>query len=143
QDPAFREANVRGLERLAAATSSGPPVIVGCGAPAEGGEGWWNAAAVLADGEVRALVGKAALDPRWGEERDFVAGAGTAVVELAGARIAVHVGEAPWEREPSAWGDAQLVVNLAASPYELGLPERRLCDLQRLAREAGVPVVSA
>jgi NAD+ synthase (glutamine-hydrolysing) len=91
----------------------------------------YNAAAVLADGEVVAVYHKMYL-PNYGvfdEQRYFQAGSEAAIFELNGVPIGVTICEDIWEPGPPATTEAlagaQLIVNLSASPYRAGFGRGR------------------
>jgi NAD+ synthase (glutamine-hydrolysing) len=86
----------------------------------------YNSAAVLADGEVRAIYRKVHL-PNYGvfdEERYFQAGAGGAVLDIGDERVGLTVCEDIWEPGPPASDEAlagaALILNISASPYHAG-----------------------
>jgi NAD+ synthase (glutamine-hydrolysing) len=86
----------------------------------------YNAAAVLADGEVAAVYRKLYL-PNYGvfdEQRYFQSGAEAGIFELNGIPIGLSVCEDIWEPGPPAMTEAlagaQVIVNLSASPYRVG-----------------------
>jgi NAD+ synthase (glutamine-hydrolysing) len=86
----------------------------------------YNAAAVLADGEVAAVYRKLYL-PNYGvfdEQRYFQSGAEAGIFELNGIPIGLSICEDIWEPGPPAMTEAlagaQVIVNLSASPYRVG-----------------------
>jgi NAD+ synthase (glutamine-hydrolysing) len=86
----------------------------------------YNAAAVLADGEIAAVYRKMYL-PNYGvfdEQRYFQSGAEAGIFELNGIPIGLSVCEDIWEPGPPAMTEAlagaQVIVNLSASPYRVG-----------------------
>jgi NAD+ synthase (glutamine-hydrolysing) len=92
----------------------------------ERAEDVYNAAAVLADGEVAAVYRKMYL-PNYGvfdEQRYFQSGAEAGIFELNGIPIGLSVCEDIWEPGPPAMTEAlagaQVIVNLSASPYRVG-----------------------
>jgi NAD+ synthase (glutamine-hydrolysing) len=92
----------------------------------ERAEDVYNAAAVLADGEVAAVYRKMYL-PNYGvfdEQRYFQSGAEAGIFELNGIAIGLSVCEDIWEPGPPAMTEAlagaQVIVNLSASPYRVG-----------------------
>jgi NAD+ synthase (glutamine-hydrolysing) len=92
----------------------------------EAAEDVYNAAAVLADGEVAAVYRKMYL-PNYGvfdEQRYFQSGAEAGVFELNGIPIGITICEDIWEPGPPAMTEAlagaQVIVNLSASPYRIG-----------------------
>jgi NAD+ synthase (glutamine-hydrolysing) len=85
-----------------------------------------NAAAVLADGDVRGIYRKMLL-PNYGvfdERRYFQPGTTPSVIELNGARIGVTICEDIWfpgaPASIEALSGARLIVNPSASPYHRG-----------------------
>src|SRR5918996_812898 len=88
----------------------------------------YNAAAVLADGEVAAVYRKIYL-PNYGvfdEQRYFQSGDEAALIELGdgGTSVGLTICEDIWEPGPpattEALGGAQVIANLSASPYHAG-----------------------
>ncbi len=86
----------------------------------------YNAIAVLAHGEVRAVYRKTRL---WNygvadEQRYFQAGDGGAVIDLGAARVGLTICEDIWVPGPpeadEALAGASLIVNPSASPYHAG-----------------------
>ncbi|GAC1524227.1 MAG: NAD+ synthase [Thermoleophilaceae bacterium] len=101
----------------------------------------YNAAAVLADGEIAGIYRKMSL-PNYGvfdEQRYFQAGTEPRLIELNGVTIGVTVCEDIWEPGPPATTEAlagaQVVVNLSASPYHAGKPLERERMLVQRARD--------
>jgi NAD+ synthase (glutamine-hydrolysing) len=91
----------------------------------------YNAAAVLADGEVVAVYRKMYL-PNYGvfdEQRYFQSGSEAGIFELNGVPIGVSVCEDIWEPGPPAMTEAlagaHVIVNLSASPYRAGYGHAR------------------
>jgi NAD+ synthase (glutamine-hydrolysing) len=123
----FLDAADTALRELAAQTH-GIAAIVGF---PEKAEDVYNAAAVLADGEVVAVYRKMYL-PNYGvfdEQRYFQAGPEAAIVEVNGIPIGISICEDIWEPGPPAMSEAlagaQVIVNLSASPYRAGYGARR------------------
>ena len=101
----------------------------------------YNAAAVLADGEVAAVYRKMHL-PNYGvfdEQRYFQAGAEPAIFELNGVTIGLTICEDIWEPGPPATTEAlagaQVIVNLSASPYHARQGRRARADARPAARD--------
>jgi NAD+ synthase (glutamine-hydrolysing) len=101
----------------------------------------FNAAAVLADGEVRAIYRKMHL-PNYGvfdELRYFQGGEHPALIEVDGVLVGLTVCEDIWQPGPpasvEALAGAQLLVNISASPYEHGKPRRREQMIVQRARD--------
>ena len=118
----FLDAVAGALEELAAQTHGIATVV---GFP-ERAEDVYNAAAVLADGEVAGVYRKMYL-PNYGvfdEQRYFQSGSEAVIVELNGVPVGITICEDLWEPGPPAMtealGGAQVIVNLSASPYRAG-----------------------
>jgi NAD+ synthase (glutamine-hydrolysing) len=86
----------------------------------------FNAAAVCADGEVKAVYRKRFL-PNYGvfdEDRYFAPGRDLVLVELGETQIGVTVCEDMWQPGPPATdlalAGAELLVNVSASPFHVG-----------------------
>src|SRR5215212_804575 len=106
----------------------------------------FNAAAVLADGEIKAVYRKMHL-PNYGvfdEVRYFQAGEQPALVEIDGVLVGLTVCEDIWQPGPpasiEALAGAQLVVNISASPYDHGKPQRRESMIVQRARDYLAPM---
>jgi NAD+ synthetase len=141
---ALPDAIAAGLEKIRLA-SDGIHIVVGHPEFTEAGV--YNAASVFRDGQRVALARKQLL-PNYGvfdEKRHFIAGAaGTAVFELDGHRIGLCICEDVWGPAPAASAKAagaDLLLNINASPYNLGKPAERLGVLQARTRETGLPIV--
>jgi NAD+ synthase (glutamine-hydrolysing) len=127
----------RELERLAAQTQ-GIAAIVGF---PERAEDVYNAAALIAGGEIHAIYRKVYL-PNYGvfdEQRYFQSGPGGAVVEIGGATVGLSICEDIWEPGPPASEEARagatLIVNVSASPYHAGKGAERERMLAQRARD--------
>ena len=123
----FLDAADVALRELAAQTHG---IVAVVGFP-EKAEDVYNAAAVLADGEVVAVYRKMYL-PNYGvfdEQRYFQAGPEAAIVDVNGIPIGISICEDIWEPGPPAMSEAlagaQVIVNLSASPYRAGYGARR------------------
>ena len=107
-------------------------VLVGC--PYPDGD-LYNAAAVLANGKVVTIYRKQYL-PNYAvfdEQRYFTSGDQAIVIDINGNRIGLTICEDIWHSGgPAQWeaidGEAQLIVNLSASPYHRtkGLERERM-----------------
>jgi NAD+ synthase (glutamine-hydrolysing) len=113
----------------------------------EGSDDVYNAAAVLADGELVAVYRKMFL-PNYGvfdEHRYFRPGNEAALIEVNGAVIGITICEDIWEPGPPASSEAlagaQVIVNLSASPYHAGKPHEREQMLVQRARDNLAAVV--
>jgi len=123
----FLDAADAALRELASQTHGIAAVV---GYP-EQAEDVYNSAAVLADGDVVATYRKMYL-PNYGvfdEQRYFQSGAEAAIVELNGIPLGLSICEDIWEPGPPAMtealGGAQVIVNLSASPYRMGVGAKR------------------
>ncbi len=149
-DSAFVARAVEITEEIARELGDGPPVILGTVAPSGGATpghpGLWNAAALLQEGRVAALVPKRLLpaydvfhEPRW-----FNSGAASPPVEIAGRHLGLLVCEDLWDEgypvHPGAdllASGAEILIAISSSPFRTGILDRRLHH----ARRQGAPVV--
>jgi NAD+ synthase (glutamine-hydrolysing) len=106
----------------------------------------FNSAAVLGDGDVQAIYRKMHL-PNYGvfdEHRYFQEGEQPALIEVDGVLVGLTICEDIWQPGPPAsvetLAGAQLILNISASPYERGKPERRERMIQQRARDYLAPV---
>lgn len=146
--PDFIAANARVMEELSREVS-GITAIVGYAEPVAQPVGRAiaaNAAAVLADGEVRQVYRKRLL-PNYGvfdEYRTFRNGTGPLVAQVSGHRIGLTVCEDCWEPDSEVAGElapgADLIVNLSASPYHRGKAREREEIFRRVASDERRPV---
>jgi NAD+ synthase (glutamine-hydrolysing) len=138
-EPGFVEGNLLALEKVAAATQRCASVV---GFVEEDGD-LYNAAAVLAAGEVRAIVRKQLL-PNYGvfdERRYFAPGEKPdQLFSIAGVRVGVTICEDAWSPSGPVGrlgeGGAELVVTLNASPYRAGILAQRERMLATRAADA-------
>jgi NAD+ synthase (glutamine-hydrolysing) len=107
----------------------------------------YNAAAVLADGQVAAVYRKVYL-PNYSvfdEQRYFQSGDEGAVIELNGVPVGLTICEDIWEPGPPATDEAlagaRVIVNLSASPYHAGKGLEREAMLVQRARDNNVAVL--
>jgi NAD+ synthase (glutamine-hydrolysing) len=101
----------------------------------------YNACAVCADGEVRAVYRKRFL-PNYGvfdEDRYFAPGRELVLVELGGATVGLTICEDMWQPGPPATdlalAGAELLVNISASPFHIGKEVEREEMLVTRARD--------
>ncbi len=146
--------------RLSAA-SAGITLVVGTALPNRGqvdgvpNRPALNAAEVFADGEHRGTVIKRLLPTYdvFDEDRYFEPGQSTQVFEVAGRRVGVTICEDIWSDDEHGvrrydvdpvdalvGAGADVIVNLSASPFDLGKASRRFRLVSDIAREHGVPV---
>jgi NAD+ synthase (glutamine-hydrolysing) len=125
------------LDRIAQATHG---IVALVGFP-ERAEDVYNACAVLADGEVKAIYRKIFL-PNYGvfdEQRYFQSGPGGGLIELGDVTIGLSVCEDIWEPGPPASDEAlagaTVLVNISASPYHAGKGLERERMLIQRARD--------
>jgi NAD+ synthase (glutamine-hydrolysing) len=138
-EPGFVEGNLLALEKVAAATQHCAAIV---GFVEEDGD-LYNAAAVCAEGEVRAVVRKQLL-PNYGvfdERRYFVPGTNRDQLFLiGGVRVGVTVCEDAWSPLGPVGrlgaGGAELVVTINASPYRAGILAQRERMLATRAADA-------
>ena len=131
--PSFVRENLRQLQQLARRL---PPLVAVVGF-VDGDDDIYNAAAVVAGGEVRGVYRKTLL-PNYGvfdEFRYFAPGERALVVAYGPHRIGINICEDIWypdgpARVQSLAGGAQVLVNISSSPYHQGkvaARERMLC----------------
>jgi NAD+ synthase (glutamine-hydrolysing) len=135
--PGFIRAARLSLEQIAAETT-GVTVLVGT--PHFDGD-LYNACAVCADGEVKAIYRKRFL-PNYGvfdEERYFAAGRDLVLLRFGEALAGLTVCEDMWQPGPPATdlalAGAQLLVNVSASPFHVGKEREREEMFQQRARD--------
>jgi NAD+ synthase (glutamine-hydrolysing) len=135
--PGFIRAARLSLEQIAAETTGITALV---GTPHFDGD-LYNACAVLADGEVKAIYRKRFL-PNYGvfdEERYFAAGRELVLLRLGEALAGVTVCEDMWQPGPPATdlalAGAQLLVNVSASPFHVGKEREREEMFQQRARD--------
>jgi NAD+ synthase (glutamine-hydrolysing) len=131
-------ADVRGALEDVAAEAQGIVALVGF---PERAEDVFNTAAVLAEGEVKALYRKVYL-PNYGvfdEHRYFQTGSGGALLEIGDVKVGLTVCEDIWEPGPPASDEAlagaTLLINISASPYHMGKGGERERMLAQRARD--------
>lgn len=106
----------------------------------------YNAAGVIRNGLLVAEYFKAEL-PNYSvfdEKRYFTPGEHPCVVEVAGIPVGLTICEDIWLREPAqkaADAGARMLLNLNASPYQVGKGKEREQVVSRRAREIGLPVL--
>jgi NAD+ synthase (glutamine-hydrolysing) len=139
----FADAARAALEDLAVAARD---IVALVGFP-ERADDLYNAAAVLADGQLRAVYRKMFL-PNYGvfdEHRYFQEGTEPALIEVNGVGVGLTICEDIWEPGPPASSEAlsgaQVIVNLSASPYHAGKPLEREQMLVQRARDNLAAVV--
>ncbi|WP_370678885.1 NAD+ synthase [Comamonas sp. GB3 AK4-5] len=150
--PAFQAACDRELARIAQATQAWPglTLVVGhpCVVPLESEQRRYNTASVLRQGQVERSYHKQCL-PNYSvfdEQRHFVAGAHSCVVDVAGVNVGLLICEDAWQSAPATAAKAegaQLLAVLNASPFHHHKQEERERVLAQRAAETGLPLVYA
>jgi NAD+ synthase (glutamine-hydrolysing) len=141
--PQFISDNLTELKKIAARTT-GITVITGF-VDAEKNS-LYNAAAVIADGRIADIYHKIFL-PNYGvfdEHRYFKSGKRFPVYHIAGAKIGINICEDIWHREGpariQALAGAEVIININASPYEMGKPAVRERIVKERSSENGVMI---
>ncbi|MCK9248733.1 MAG: NAD+ synthase [Solirubrobacteraceae bacterium] len=126
------------LDEIAAGVRGTVAVV---GFPERGVNAVYNSAAVIADGEVRAIARKVRL-PNYGvfdEYRYFGAGDGATIVHVDGVSVAITICEDLWLPDgpaaAAAGAGATVIVNTSASPYHRGKGHQRERMLAQRARD--------
>ena len=153
--PDFAAAGLSHLDRLVKATK-GIGIVFGAvtGAETEQGPGLFNTAILCDGGEILVEARKCALSGCgiFNERKYFKRGSGISPFSYKGHRIGLTIGEDIWDdRVPTASGQdradvigpmvqagADLIINIAASPYCSGKQERKTDILARTAERHGV-----
>ncbi|MSS71078.1 MAG: NAD+ synthase [Candidatus Latescibacteria bacterium] len=141
--PRFVDASVRTLRRIAA-EARGIVAVVGF---ADRGDDIYNAAGILADGQVVDVYHKRFL-PNYGvfdEDRYFRAGTTAPVYRLGGMSLGVNICEDIWypggpARDQALFGDADVILNISSSPYSAGKGVIRASMLATRAMDCGAVV---
>ena len=142
--PDFYRACAAQLDALAGAAPL--PMVIGW--PEESGGERYNAASLLADGQVVATYRKLRL-PNYevfDEERYFAAGHEPCVLELNGVRCGLAICADVWESgaaEAAAQAGAELMLTLNASPFHMNKQARRYEVLRDRVAATGIPVIYA
>jgi len=151
----FVPANLESLQSVHAAVGSAA-WIVGCVQPnpSPTGRPFFNAAAILEKNRPARFVFKTLLPTYdvFNEARYFEPNAAVAPVEIAGQLVGITICEDIWTSEnlPRRFystdpvetlvaAGAASILNLSASPFQLGKPALRRQMLQSLAKKHGVP----
>ena len=142
--PDFYRACAAQLDALARASPL--PMIIGY--PEESLGQRYNAASLLADGQVVATYRKHRL-PNYevfDEERYFAAGREPCVIELKGVRCGLAICADVWESgaaESAVQAGAELMLSLNASPFHMNKQARRYEVLRDRVAATGKPVIYA
>jgi NAD+ synthetase len=154
----FVERNLAALDELAPKVS-GITAIVGFvdRNPLPEGKPLYNAAAVIAEGQIISIHYKSLLPTYdvFDEDRYFEPAKGNAPVKIGGKRVAITICEDIWtdeicgprklyHKDPLAEMSKKqldLIVNISASPYFVGKEKMRIELLKNQAAAYGVPVI--
>jgi NAD+ synthase (glutamine-hydrolysing) len=146
EDLLLREHFLTDTGRALHALAAGAQGIVAVVGFPERAQAVYNAAAVLADGEVRRIYRKVHL-PNYGvfdEQRYFTAGHEGATIDVGDCRVGLTVCEDLWlpgtPATEEARAGARLIVNVSASPYHAGKGLEREQLFADRAREHGVAI---
>jgi NAD+ synthase (glutamine-hydrolysing) len=136
----------RAAERLEELAEAAEDVVALVGYP-QLRDDVYNAAAVLADGQVQAVYHKTYL-PNYGvfdEQRYFQQGSEPALIEVDGVPVGLTICEDIWQPGPPATSEAlagaQVIANISASPYHAGKGREREQMLAQRARDNLAAVV--
>jgi len=149
--------NVAAVKNLAQ-RCKGIAALVGFAQPAPAGTGrpLQNAAALLADGQVRQVHVKTLLPTYdvFDETRYFQPGPAAQCVEVAGRKVGLSVCEDLWDAvalgrqlygidpiDQLMQQDAKVIINMAASPYQMGKAQLREDLFSRQAVRSGAAIV--
>ena len=140
--PQFLADNIAEIRRISKKVNDMTAIVgfVDCGRNGE----IYNAAAVLHNGEILDIYHKIML-PNYGvfdEVRYFTPGGRIPVYRMQGTRFGINICEDIWHAEgPLKWqacAGVELIININASPYEVGKPQTRATLIQQRAVEHNV-----
>jgi NAD+ synthase (glutamine-hydrolysing) len=154
----FVESNLRALHEIAAQSKS-MGIVLGFVEqnPGKEGKNFFNSAAFLAEGKIQAVVHKTLLPTYdvFDEDRYFESGESTRLVPFKGRTLGISICEDAWNSE-DFWSrplystdpirtqvekGADLLINISASPYEMGKPRLRFQMLLDHVHKHRVPLV--
>lgn len=142
--PAFVAACATAITAFAREVKDGPAVLLGTPWRQDGK--LYNAAALLASGEIAALRFKHEL-PNYGvfdEKRVFAAGPCPGPIAFKGVRLGVMVCEDMWfmdSAETLQESGAELIITINGSPYESDKLGQRLLLARERVKETGLPLL--
>ena len=141
--PQFIEDNIAAVRKISSRTKD-ITAIVGF---VDRNDCLYNAAAVIADGKIKDVYHKIIL-PNYGvfdEFRYFKPGKRFPVYGINGVQVGINICEDIWHREGPAHtqsrAGAEVIININASPYEMGKPSVREKILEERSRENSVIIV--
>lgn len=151
----FVPRNLEALEHISASVGQVPLVVGFVDLHPGTGKPFYNSAALIQSGRVLAKIAKTNLPTYdvFDEARYFEPATSHEPVEVCGLKVGITLCEDIWT-EPFLPGNlyhhspaeilvkkgAQLILNLSASPFTLGKPERRIEMLANVARALNVPI---
>ena len=154
----FVESNLRALQEIAAHSGS-MGIVLGFvdRNPKKEGRDFHNSAAFLAGGKIQAVIHKTLLPTYdvFDEDRYFESSEGVRLVKFGGRTLGISICEDAWNSEdfwskPLYSSDpilaqvemgANLLINISASPFEMGKPRFRFQMLLDHVRKHQVPLV--
>jgi NAD+ synthase len=141
---AFQLRCIAALHELAKKTLHGPAIIIGTLWLEE--ERLYNAAAVLDDGKIKAIIGKQNL-PNYGvfdEMRLFDSAPTQMPVEVRGVKLGVMICEDFWVEPVSqslAAEGAEMLIAINASPFERDKHHQRIARAEDIVTQTQLPLV--
>ena len=147
------------LHRMANELAEGPPILVGVATenPAEMGRPLFNSAVLLRDGKVGPAFHKTLLPTYdvFDEDRYFEPATEPQILEINGHKLGISICEDVWNDrdfwnrrryhtdpiEVLARSGAQAIINLSASPFQVGKELLREKMLSHTAGKYGLPLV--
>ena len=141
--PAILPAVSRSLEKIKSEING---IHILLGAPTKEGKYLFNSAFVIRDSEILAVYHKRIL-PNYkvfDEVRYFQAGTATCVVDISGVKAGITICEDIWTDLPirkTVEAGAELIININASPYQVGKTAERIHVLKTRVGEHNVPIV--
>ena len=148
--PGFIHDNMQALDLVARQCIDITAIVGFAGSPGKGETSdrlAYNAAALIRNGEIKAVSHKIIL-PNYGvfdERRYFIAGSKCQVFELDDIIFGVNICEDIWHAEgptgiQALKGNADLIININASPFHAGKHEEREHVLTQRVAESGVAI---
>jgi NAD+ synthase (glutamine-hydrolysing) len=141
--PRFIDDNIHALKMISA-TTAGIAAVVGF--VDKDKDGIYNAAAVISEGRIVDIYHKVLL-PNYGvfdEIRYFRPGSRFPVYVMKGVKVGLNICEDIWHRQGPAFtqscAGAELIININASPFEMGKPAVREKILEERSRENSVMI---
>ncbi|MDP2156134.1 MAG: nitrilase-related carbon-nitrogen hydrolase, partial [Nitrospirota bacterium] len=141
--PQFIHDNIAAIKMISAKTAG---IVAVVGFVHKDKNGLFNAAAVISEGRIRDIYHKVLL-PNYGvfdEVRYFRPGTRFPVYTMNGVKVGLNICEDIWHRQGPAMiqsrAGAELIININASPYEMGKPAVREKILEELSRENSVVI---